>query len=57
MTHPAAHDAKELLDLAERLGMPADEALRQVRQLVEEVEQAHRAPAPPHPERAPARRR
>ena len=35
MTTPTTSEAKNLIALAERMGIPADEALRQVAQLID----------------------
>jgi hypothetical protein len=35
MTTPTNADAKDLIALAERMGIPADEAVRQVAQLID----------------------
>ena len=44
MTTSSTPDAMDLMTLAERMGIPADEAIRQVAQLVADVE---RPPTPP----------
>ena len=38
MTTPSASETKHLLDLAERMGIPADEARRQVARLMADAE-------------------
>ena len=38
MTAQSASEAKDLIILAERMGIPVDEAMRQVAQLVADVE-------------------
>ena len=43
MTTTSTSDAKDLITLAERMGIPADEAIRQVALLIADVD--HAAPA------------
>ena len=38
MTTPIPNDAKNLINLAERMGLPADEAIRQVSQHLADLE-------------------
>jgi hypothetical protein len=40
MTTPSTAQAKDLMVLAERMGIPVDEAMRQVAQLIADVEPA-----------------
>ena len=49
MTNPATSDVKELLRLAERMGLPANEALNQVRDLNPDADAAARPPRPAPP--------
>jgi hypothetical protein len=51
MTAQSASEAKDLIILAERMGIPVDEAMRQVAQLVADVE----LPAEPMPASAGSR--
>ena len=51
MTAQSASEAKDLIILAERMGIPVDEAMRQVAQLVADVE----LPAAPMPASAGSR--
>ncbi len=47
MTTQSAADAKDIVILAERMGIPADEAMRQVAQLVADGERPVVQPAEP----------
>jgi hypothetical protein len=46
MTTPSASEAKDLIVLAERMGIPVDEAMRQVAQLIADGESPDE-PRPP----------
>jgi hypothetical protein len=48
MTTPSTSDAKDLIVLAERMCIPVDEAMRQVAQLIADVELPAES-APPQP--------
>ena len=45
MTTPRTSDAIHLINLAERMGIPADEAIRQVGLLIAETEEPAELPA------------
>jgi hypothetical protein len=45
MTTPSASEAKDLITLAERMGIPVDEAIRQVAQVIADTEPPVVAPA------------
>jgi hypothetical protein len=49
MTNSATTDVKRLLRLAERMGLPANEAIHQVRDLAPEAEPSNRPPRPSKP--------
>jgi hypothetical protein len=49
MTTSSTPDARDLIILAERMGIPVDEAMRQVAQLVADVEPPAAVPATPQP--------
>ena len=49
MATPSTADTKDLIVLAERMGIPVDEAMRQVAQLVADVEPPAAVPATPQP--------
>jgi hypothetical protein len=49
MTTQSAAEAKDLILLAERMGIPVDEAMRQVAQLAADGERPSVEPAEPQP--------
>jgi hypothetical protein len=53
MTTPSTSGAKDLIILAERMGIPVDEAMRQVAQVIAD-EHADAEPAAPQPPEVPA---
>ncbi len=54
MTTQSSSDAKDLIILAERMGIPVDEAMRQVAQLIADERPADKATREPVAAPAPA---